>query len=453
MNGRAVPLGGTLLVIGAARSGLAAARLGAARGYRVVVRDDLLDAAELRRRLGDTRAEILESAVLPAGLDLVVPSPVIPPSHPLVAEALRRGVPVHSEPDFARAWFDGRVLAVTGSNGKTTTTLLAEAVLRACGLTATACGNVGHPFSLVALEDPQPEWAVLEISSYQLEFSHSLRTRCALLLNLSEDHLARHGSMEGYLEAKWRLATQVEDNGCLVLNGGDPWLAPRATALTGRVRRFAAGAAPAEARVDEAGLWLDGGLFLAAGEPRLVGAHNLENLAAVLLAARDLGLDLERVRAAMRGFAPVEHRIETVRERGGVRWVNDSKATNVDSTAKALAGFAPGSVILLAGGEAKTGDYAAIAHLAARHVRHLVAFGRDGGLIGGWFETHAPGRPSVTFVEDLPAAIAAADALARPGDVVLLSPMCASFDQFANYEERGRRFKEWVLALPNVQPG
>jgi len=448
---RAVPRGGTLLVVGAARSGLAAARLGAARGYRVLLRDDLLEPAVLRERLDGTPAEILPSADLPDAVDLVVPSPVIPPSHPLVAEALRRGVPVHSEPDFARAWFRGHVLAVTGSNGKTTTTLLAEAVLRACGLGATACGNVGHPFSLVALEEPQADWAVLEVSSYQLEFSHDLRARCALLLNLSEDHLARHGSMEGYLEAKWRLTSQVEANGCLVLNGGDPWLTPRVASLTGRVLRFAAGSA-AEAKVDGAGLWLDGSLFLAAGEPRLVGAHNLENLAAVLLAARDLGLDLERVRQAMLAFAPVEHRIETVRERGGVRWVNDSKATNVDSTAKALAGFAPGSVILLAGGEGKTSDYAAIAALAGRHVRHLVVFGRDGGLIGGWFRTHAPGTPPVTQVADLPAAIAAADALARPGEVVLLSPMCASFDQFANYEERGRRFKEWVLALPDVQP-
>lgn len=447
MKGRTVPRGGTLLVIGAARSGLAAARLGAARGYRVRLRDDLLDSAALRQRLGDTPAQILEDAALPADVDVVVPSPVIPPSHPLVAEALRRGVPVHSEPDFARAWFRGRVLAVTGSNGKTTTTLLAESVLRACGHSATACGNVGHPFSLVALEEPQPQWAVLEISSYQLEFSHDLRARCALLLNLSEDHLARHGSMEGYLDAKWRLTTQVEADGCLVLNGGDPWLGTRDAPLSGRVLRFATGSA-ADAVVDEAGLWLGKELLLAAGEPRLVGAHNLENLAAVLLAARDLGLDLERVREAMRGFAPVEHRIETVRERAGVRWVNDSKATNVDSTAKALAGFPPGSVVLLAGGEAKTADYAAIAGLAARHVRHLVVFGRDGGLIGGWFETHAPGHPPVTFVADLPAAIAAADQLARPGEVVLLSPMCASFDQFANYEERGRRFKEWVAALP-----
>jgi UDP-N-acetylmuramoylalanine--D-glutamate ligase len=453
MSKRTVPRQGRLLVVGAARSGLAAARLAAARGYEVLLRDDLLDAVELRRRLGDVPAEILTESALPADLDLVVPSPVIPPSHPLVAEALARGVPVHSEPDFARAWFHGRVLAVTGSNGKTTTTLLAEAVLRACGLSATACGNVGHPFSLVALEDPQPEWAVLEISSYQLEFSHDLRARCALLLNLSEDHLARHGSMEGYLEAKWRLTRQLEPDGCLVLNGGDPWLAPRIPALTGRVLCFAAGVA-ADAVVDERGLWLDHDRapFLAAGEPRLVGAHNLENLAAVLLAARDLGLDLDCVRQAMRDFAPVEHRIETVRERGGVRWVNDSKATNVDSTAKALAGFAPGSVILLAGGEAKTGDYSALAGLAARHLRHLVVFGRDGGLIGGWFETHRPGHPPVTRVDDLPGAIAVADSLARPGEVVLLSPMCASFDQFANYEERGRRFKEWVLALPDVHP-
>lgn len=443
----AVPRGGHLLIIGAARSGLAAARLGVARDYRVSLRDDHLAPQELAERLDGLPVEIVRESSLPADVDLLVPSPVIPPRHPLVARALELGIPVHSEPDFARAWFRGSVLAVSGSNGKTTTTLLAEAVLRACGLTATACGNVGHPFSLVALRADQPAWAVLEISSYQLELSCCLQARCGLLLNISEDHLARHGDMEGYLEAKWRLTTQLTPDGCLVVNGGDPLLAPRAWNLGCRVRAFRTGPGPAEAHVDEAGLWLagqDGGPFIRAGEPRLIGAHNLENLAAVLLAARDLELDLATVRRAMLDFAPVEHRIETVAERAGVRWINDSKATNADSTAKALAGFPPGGVILLAGGEAKTDEYRAVEELVLRHVRELVVFGRDGGIIGDWFQ----GKLPVHRVEGLESAVELAAGLARSGDVVLLSPMCASFDQFANFEERGSRFRDWVRALP-----
>lgn len=437
----APPREGRMLVIGAARSGLAAARLAVSRGYQVFLRDDLQAAPALRDRLEDLSVHVLERAELPENLALVVPSPVIPPSHPLVAEALGRGIPVHSEPDFARAWFQGQVLAVTGSNGKTTTTLLAEAVLRAAGHEAVACGNVGHPFSLVALANPQPAWAVVELSSYMLELSHDLRVRAALILNLSEDHLARHGSMEAYLEAKWRLSRQLSTEGCLVWNKDDPLL--RAKALEGLPRALAFGRG-CPARVDDAGLWLDGTEpFVTAGSARLIGAHNLENMAAVLLAALDLGLDLQVVRRALLAFTPVEHRIETVRERRGVRWINDSKATNVDSTAKALAGFPPESVILLAGGEAKTNDYSAVDGLLRTHVRHLVVFGRDAALIGAWFKGHVP----VSQVETLRQAVELAEALSREGDAVLLSPMCASFDQFANFEARGRHFKELVDAL------
>lgn len=438
----ALPMSGRLLVIGAARSGLAALRLAHARGYEVFLRDDLLDEPTLRLRLDGTPAHVLEDAVLPEGLALVVPSPVVPPSHPLVAEALRRGIPVHSEPDFARAWFQGQVLAVTGSNGKTTTTLLAESVLRAAGIRAIACGNVGHPFSLVALEAEQPEWAVVELSSYQLELSSHLRARLALLLNISEDHLARHGSMEAYVAAKWRLAGQLTPDGALVVNGDDPLLIAHARAFAGRQLRFAH---DGDAVVDARGLWLKSGTapVIAAGAARLIGAHNLENMAAVLLAALDMGLDRETVCHALLDFAPVEHRIETVRERLGVRWINDSKATNVDSTAKALAGFAPDSVILLAGGEAKTADYQAVDALVRRHARQLITYGKDGPVIASWFRHALP----VNEVEDLAAAVQLADALAQPGDAVLLSPMCASFDQFANYEARGHRFKELVAAL------
>lgn len=441
------PETGELLVLGAARSGLAACALARAKGWSVALADDRPLSAEAARRLDELGVRHAPADRLPADCALLVPSPGVPLSHPLPAAARERGLPVASEVDLARAHFRGRVFGVTGSNGKTTCTLLAAALLQAAGQRARACGNVGLPFSTVALEDPAPDWAVVELSSYQLETSAALAPDAALLLNLSADHLERHGSLEAYFAAKLRLPRMLRAGGTFVTHGDQPWPRAAAEAFAGPTALYGRGPG-LDARIDGTGLQLDDQPrrpFVARGKPRLPGDHNLENLAAVLLGLRAAGIDPEAVRGAALAFAPVEHRIETVAAAGGVAWVNDSKATNPDSTRVALEGFADGTVLLLAGGQAKTGDYSSIAPLLRRKVRWLATFGRDGGAIADWFG----GDPETARRTTLEEAVAAAAAAARPGDTVLLSPMCASWDQFRDYEDRGRAF----VALARKQTG
>lgn len=438
------PEAGALFVIGAARSGLAACALARAKGWTVALGDDRELAVEAKARLDELGVRVVDASAPPLDCALAIPSPGVPASHPALVAARERGLTIASEVDFARSHFRGRVFAVTGSNGKTTCTLLAAALLSAAGLKARACGNVGLPFSTVALEEPELDWAVVELSSYQLEWSAALSPAVALLTNLSEDHLERHGSLEAYFAAKLRLPRQLEAGGRFVTTGDQPWPRAAAAAFPGGALLFGRDADCA-ARIDGSGLRLAECPrlpFLARGETKLIGDHNLENVAAVLLGLASVGVDPETVRAALLEFAPVEHRIETVARGAGVTWVNDSKATNQASTRVALEGFADGSVLLLAGGQAKTSDYGPVAELLRRKVRLLLCYGRDGSAIGDWFA----GDPETLRCGTLAEAVALAGRAARSGDTVLLSPMCASWDQFHDYEERGRVFKGLALA-------
>jgi UDP-N-acetylmuramoylalanine--D-glutamate ligase len=437
------PEAGSLLIIGAARSGVAACRLALARGWRVSVCDDLPLQPKTLQLLRELGATAVDPPMLPGDTALVIPSPSVPMGHPLLQIARGRGLPVRSEVDFARAHFPGRVFGITGSNGKTTSALLGASLLCAAGIRARACGNIGLPFSSVALGEPELEWAVVELSSYQLETSCGLAADAALITNISPDHLDRHGSMAEYLAAKLRLPRQLKPGGIFVTNAGQPELREAARAFAGPTALW--GRDPQlDAWIGEEGLFIRGEArrpCFPRRDLQLRGDHNLENVAGVMLGLRMAGITADDVRAAVRAFRPVAHRVELVYTWNGIAWINDSKATNPEATRAALEGFSDGSVILLVGGQAKTGDYSEMAELLRRKVRLLLVYGRDGGMIGDWFAGDPPTIECVT----LERAVREAGAAARPGDTVLLSPMCASFDQFRDFEQRGDIFKQLAI--------
>jgi len=380
-----VTLPARALVLGLARSGEAARAALEREGVEVVAVD---------RRLGDdTDVSLLERA------ELLVKSPGVPGSHPLVEAARARAIPVWSEVELGYRLLPGaRFLGVTGTNGKTTTVELLGAIFRAAGRDVAVAGNVGRPLSAIA----PAEWVVCELSSFQLEDVHELACDVAVLLNLEPDHLDRHGSFEAYRDAKLRI-----------------------------FERAAVAVVPC-------GLGLAGIEFSAddplPAEPRLRGRHNRENAAAATAAARAAGIGDAAIAEALRSFAGVSHRLELVAESGGVRYVNDSKATNVAAALRALETYADEPVLLIAGGRGKGESFEPLARALGPNVRAVYAVGETAPQLIAAIGTRA------LDVGDLEGALAAAARDARPGDVVLLSPACASYDQFENFERRGEEF-------------
>jgi UDP-N-acetylmuramoylalanine--D-glutamate ligase len=385
---------GRVLVLGLARSGLAAAAALERRGIAVVRAD---------RSLGND-----EDLSLLEGVGLIVKSPGVPREHPVVAGAR---VPVWGEVELAARLLPARLVGVTGTNGKTTTSELLGAMLG-----ATVAGNVGRALSELDGEVADGELVVVELSSFQLEDVHELRCTAAVLLNLEPDHLDRHGSFEAYRDAKLRIFENQR--------AGDVAVVPRGF-----------GPVPGAARRVE----FDADDPLPA-EPRLRGRHNRENAAAATAAARALGTPDERIAEALRTFAGVEHRLEDVATVDGVLYVNDSKATNVGAALRALAAIdAP--IVLVAGGRGKGESFAPLAEAAAGRVKAAVLIGETGPALAA--ELSRVGVPHEA-AESLERALAAASARAEPGDVVLLSPAAASFDQFRDFEHRGQEFKRLV---------
>jgi UDP-N-acetylmuramoylalanine--D-glutamate ligase len=408
------------LVVGLARSGRAAALALAARGVEVVAadRDEELDTGRLRAAGVEVRLGADDPALLD-GVDLLVKSPGVPAEAPLVAAARERAVPIWSEVELAYRFLRGNpVLGVTGTNGKTTTTELLGAIFRAAGRPVEVAGNVGRPLSTVA--DPDPDaWVVTELSSFQLEDIDAFRATVGVLLNVTPDHLDRHGSLEAYTAAKLRLfENQTAEDTAVVPRGFPP--------VPGAGRRVEFGPE------DEL-----------PAEPRLPGTHNRENAAAATAAARAAGIPDEAIVEALGTFAGVPHRLEPVGEVGGVRYVNDSKATNPQAAERALTAY--DRIRLILGGSRKGASFDALAR-AAREQGVLRAYliGESATEIAAALDRE--GVPYVTS-GDLEAAVHAAAADAGPGDVVLLSPACASFDQFNDYEDRGERFRALVEAL------
>ena len=459
----------TVLVYGLGASGRSASRLLLALGAEVVAVDarpaDALDFGDFTGWAGRDGLRVLageEPDALPPGVDAVVVSPGVPLNRPLLAEAGERGVPVLAEVELAFPYLTGPVVAVTGSNGKSTTTALAGAMLREAGFDAAVCGNFGPPLSAqVDLEAAVRQRAatagghgegagkvfVVEMSSFQLAAIRTFRPRAAALLNVAADHLDRHGGLEAYTAAKRRIFENQSAEDVAVLNADDPL--SRETVVAARGRLFSR-----LGPVDD-GCYLDGErvierggggaaveLFRADDSP-LQGAHNLANAMAAALLARALGAPPEACRAGLSGFRGFPHRMERVLESGGVVWYDDSKGTNPAAVLGCLEGFPDGSVHLILGGRGKGTDFAVLASAARAKAVHVYLIGETAGEL----ENALAGAAPVVRAGTLDRAVAEAALRARPGESVLLSPACASFDQFRDFNQRGEAFQRLVHAI------
>jgi UDP-N-acetylmuramoylalanine--D-glutamate ligase len=431
---------GRVLVLGAARSGLAAAAALRRLRPRLVVR--LVD-REPREGESEPGVEVVagdRDERLAADVDLVIKSPGIPGEAPLVQAARRRRVPVWSEVELGyRLLGEGHpIVGVTGTNGKTTTTSLCAAMLEGGGVPALAAGNIGLPLSGLAGTLAPGTSVVCELSSFQLEDVERFHARVGVLLNLTPDHLDRHGTLDAYGAVKLRLFERQQPDDAAVLCDDDPWLArlPDA-ALPGAGRRLRVRAAAADADALEA----------FAGS-HLVGSHNLENALCALAAAEQAGASRAGALAALRAFQPPPHRLEDVGSAGGVRYVNDSKATNPEATMRALGAFS-GGVHLILGGSLKGASFAVLASVlraavAERRVRAVYLAGEAAEAIARDLDAAGVAYRSFPHLAD---AVHAARAAAAPGDTVLLSPACASFDEFRDFEHRGDSFRALVAEL------
>ena len=427
----------TALVVGLGRSGQAAAALLARRGWHVIATDsDPVTAPDLES-LG---VEIRSGAADPvSGIDLVVKSPGVPGEIAQVAAARAAGVEVVSEIELAARHLDNPIIAVTGTNGKTTTTELIAHLLVDAGRPAIACGNQGVPLAgLVDHVDPAT-WLVVECSSFQLEDVDRFHPRAAVVLNLTPDHLDRHGSMTAYRDAKARVFARMTAADLAI--APEDWTLP--DAVRHRIIRDGVRRGAADVAWSDNGLWVDGvGRVTTWDRIPLRGRHNRENvLAAAAIAAVAGGLTAEDLMRGLESFGGVPHRLEIVGEIDGVVYVNDSKATNADAACAALDAY-PAGVHLIAGGKGKGASFAPLAEAArAADVRCVYLIGATADEIGAAMA--AVGVPTRDCGR-LETAVARASAAARSGDVVLLAPGCASFDQFTSFEERGDRFRALV---------
>jgi UDP-N-acetylmuramoylalanine--D-glutamate ligase len=454
--------GRKVTVVGLAKSGVAAARLCAREGARVTVTDrrpaaDLaaplagLDGADVRRALGGHDRADFE------GADLVVASPGVPLSIPEISAARARGVPVWGEVELAARFLAAvPVVAITGTNGKSTTTALTGALFARDRRTFTG-GNLGTPLCDLVLTGERVDAIVLELSSFQIEGVERLRPRVAAILNVTPDHLDRYPGVEEYAAAKARLFGLQEPGDAAVANARDPRALAMASASRGTVHTFGFGPPEAGAARDPGGEPGPEGAVVAlspaAGAPErylvrnraLRGRHNRENAMAAVLCARLLGVPGAAVQAGLDAFPGLPHRLELVAERAGIEWVNDSKATNVDSTSVGLSAFPHGRprVVLVMGGRGKGAPYAPLRPLFDGRVKALLTIGEDAPRIEAELGDLCATEPCGTLAE----AVRRAARLASPGEVVLLSPACASYDQFRSYEDRGDTFRRQVQEL------
>ncbi len=447
--------GKNILVVGLARSGVAAAEFLISRGARVTVNDakpesDLKEARELRAKGievigGGHPRELFEKS------DLIVVSPGVPLALEAFDQARAAGGPIIGEVELAARFLRGRLVGITGSNGKTTTTTLIGELLKNAGLPTQVGGNIGTPLISLVEGSQHDGFTVVELSSFQLEAVEQLHVNVALLLNITPDHLDRYNSIADYAAAKANIFRNQTPGDVAVLNADDG-AAARMSAKTGaRVVYFS------RLRELEEGIFLRGNEIIERGadgervllkreDIHLPGDHNVENVMAALAAGLACGAPVDSMRQTVRKFKGVEHRLEFVTELNGVKFYNDSKATNVDATIKCLEAF-PAGVIVILGGKDKGSDYAPLAPLVRERCEHVILIGAAADKIAAALENTKPLHRAAT----MPEAVKLGLELGRPGDIVLLAPACASFDMFDNYEHRGRVFKEAVKALAPKQ--
>ena len=443
--------GKKVLVVGLGKSGLAAALFLRHKGAQVTV-SDVRSAEALAR---DIPALLEEGIMVEAGghglltfrrQDLIVVSPGVPLDTPELVQVKGFGLPIIGEMELAARFLKGKMLAITGSNGKTTTTALVGEILVMGGLPALVGGNIGVPVIELVEQSNDNTWSVVEVSSFQLESTIEFHPKIAVILNITPDHLDRHGTFENYARAKERIFAAMDEHDCVVLNADNAPTVDAAARTSAKIFWFSL-----EHPVDQ-GAWLEEGSLVFRGAKGaeieqvmplkripLKGSHNVENVLAAVVASRLAGVPAETIRRAVEGFQAVEHRLEYVATVNGVEFYNDSKATNVDATAKAIAAFSSG-VHLIMGGKDKGSPYTVLNDLLHERVRAVYTIGSAAAKI----ESQLRGVVPVLACETLAKAVSEAGGKARPGEVVLLAPACSSFDQFENYEHRGRIFKELV---------
>jgi len=443
--------GKKVLVIGLARTGVATSLFCARHGALVTAVDTRpeseiveaaakLRAAEISLQLGGYSDKNLD------GQDLVIPSPGVPADSTILKAARANSILVWSEIELADRFLNGRLVGITGSNGKTTTTSLIEHILKNSGFSTLLAGNIGTPLIDVVEQTTDQTITVAELSSFQLELIETFRSNISVFLNLTPDHLDRHGSMDAYAAAKARIFEKQTAADFAILNADDPASTPYAPTKPkvfwlSRKQRVAQGAF---LRGEEIIFRNDGEeeVILKQSEIPLPGAHNLENVLAAVAATRLAGAPPNGIAKAIRSFAGVEHRLEFVAEHNGVRYYNDSKATNVDATLKALDAL-PGRILIILGGKDKGSDYTVLqTPLRQKAILALLI-----GAAADKIEKQIAGSVAVERAGTIQRAVEIASRAAQPGDIVVLAPACASFDQFENYEHRGRVFKQLVGQL------
>jgi UDP-N-acetylmuramoylalanine--D-glutamate ligase len=444
-----------VLVIGAKRSGLAATELLLQYGARVRVMDSQplpppeqakFDALSVPVVLQEDRY-ICDGRKAP---DLIVPSPAVPNDLPMLVAARNTGIRVIGEVELASYFLNGPVIGITGSNGKTTTTALTGHLLQQCGVAAQVGGNIGTAVTSMVASSRKDQWNVLELSSFQLETVEHFQAGIAACLNITPDHLDRHHTFESYVDAKARLFETQRPDAFAVLNYDDAACRSLARRTKAQLYWFSSSRqVPCGVCLRGEKILLNGRPFLLRSQVKLRGLHNVENVMAAALMAHLAGAKPEAIGAAVSSFPGVEHRIEFVRQLNGVEYFNDSKATNVDATLKAIDAFSGGLWIIL-GGKDKGSDYTPLQKPLAAKARAALLIGAEppypyaaAPLIKSALKDAVPLVDCHTLEE----AVRYARQHARPGETVLLAPACASFDQFQNYEERGRKFKELVTGL------
>jgi UDP-N-acetylmuramoylalanine--D-glutamate ligase len=458
--------GKKVLVMGAARSGIACAKFLAAHGATVA----LSDAQPIEKWSAEALALKSEGVgVLPGdvpgwlldNLDLVVISPGVPTKAIPLRYAERAGAEVIGEVELASRFLKGRIVAITGSNGKTTTTSLIGELLKDAGLPTQVGGNIGTPLISLVESSRDDGWTVVELSSFQLETIKEFHPTVAVVLNVTPNHMDRYESFTDYAAAKHRIFLNQEAGDVAILNADDAIVSSWASGLRAHVASFSV-----KQELEE-GLFLRGReiisrtangerVLLISDEMKLRGLHNVENVLAALATGLACGAAPASMRQTIKDFAPVEHRLEFVSEVEGVKFYNDSKATSVDATLKALEAFADddgegkaGKIVLILGGRGKKAPYAPLASLVRKKVRKLILIGEEADTIAKELGGFAPSERAT----DMKDAVTCSFQAAQPGDVVLLAPACASFDMFASFEHRGKVFKEEVQSLESKVQG